>query len=91
MPDQVSEPYIFLSYASVDRQRASAIAGLLEGAGVRVWLDREATAGGTSWGSEIVDGIKGCAALLICCTEAAMASRNVKQEIQFTPRAVPPG
>ena len=33
-------PYVFLSYASADRERAMAVAEALERAGVRVWLDR---------------------------------------------------
>jgi predicted ATPase len=79
----IAGPYVFLSYASADRDRAAGIADALQAAGVNVWLDRESIAGGSSWGSEIVEGIKGCAALLICCTETAMQSRNVKQEIQL--------
>src|SRR3712207_5054685 len=76
-------PNIFLSYSSSDRDRALALADALEAAGVPVWIDRTSIAGGTSWGQEIVEGIKGCAALVILCTERAMASRNVRQEIQL--------
>ncbi|MHB8573801.1 MAG: AAA family ATPase [Dehalococcoidia bacterium] len=75
--------YVFLSYTSSDRARALALADALEAAGVTVWLDRSSIAGGTSWGSEIVEGIKNCAALLILCSTAALQSRNVKQEIQL--------
>ncbi|MHB8576851.1 MAG: toll/interleukin-1 receptor domain-containing protein [Dehalococcoidia bacterium] len=76
-------PYVFLSYASAERVRAAEIADALERAGVKVWLDRESIPGGTSWGSEIVEGIQHCAALVICCTAAALQSRNVRQEIQL--------
>src|SRR3712207_1275697 len=76
-------PNIFLSYSSSDRDRALALADALEAAGVPVWIDRASIVGGTSWGEEIVEGIKGCAALVILCTERAMASRNVRQEIQL--------
>jgi TIR domain len=38
-------PYVFLSYASADRERALQIADALERSGVRVSLDREAIAG----------------------------------------------
>ena len=76
-------PHVFLSYASADRERALALADRLEAAGVRVWIDRTAIAGGTSWGEEIGEGIKWCAALVILCTGRAMASRNVRQEIQL--------
>jgi hypothetical protein len=78
-----SAAYVFLSYASADRERALHVADALQAAGVPSWLDQQAIAGGSSWGSEIVEGIKGCAALLILCSNAAMQSRNVKQEIQL--------
>ena len=78
-----AQPYVFLSYASADRERALALADVLERVGVPVWLDRTSIAGGTSWGSEIVEGIEHCTALLILCTAAAMQSRNVRQEIQL--------
>jgi len=74
--------HVFLSYASADRERALALADALEGAGVRVWLDRRSIAGGTSWNAEIVRGIQDCAALLLT-SAAAVRSRNVQRELQF--------
>src|SRR5215207_436622 len=47
------------------RDRALALADALERSGVRAWIDRASIAGGANWGREIVEGIKGCAALLI--------------------------
>lgn len=79
----VVESYVLLSYVSADRERALVIADALEQARVRVWVDRRSIAGGSSWNASIVQGIKGCAALIIVCTDAAMQSRNVKQEIQL--------
>jgi predicted ATPase len=76
-------PYVFLSYASADRERALVVADLLEGRGVSVWIDRKSIAGGTSWSAEIVEGIKGCAVLVVLVSVAAMQSRNVTQEIQL--------
>jgi len=78
-----TQPYVFLSYASADRERALAIADALEKAGVRVWVDRRSIVGGSSWDAEIVRGIKECSGLLVACTEAAMASVNVQQEIRL--------
>jgi hypothetical protein len=82
-PLEQPTPYVFLSYASADRERALVVADLLEGRGISVWIDRKSIAGGTSWSAEIVEGIKSCAALVVLVTAAAMQSRNVAQEIQL--------
>jgi CheY-like chemotaxis protein len=75
--------YVFMSYASADRERALQIVSALESAGVRVWVDRHDIAAGTNWGAEIVQSIRGCTALLVACSKTAMQSRNVRQEIQL--------
>jgi non-specific serine/threonine protein kinase len=83
--DQTSDqraPSVFLSYASANREAALRIADLLEGRGVTVWIDRKSIVGGSSWSGEIVRGIRRCAAFLVVCTPAAVASQNVQQEIQ---------
>src|SRR5437667_867344 len=77
------QPYVFLSYTSTEYRRAFAIADALKAAGVPVWIDRSAIAGGTSWSEEIVEGIQHCAVLAICCSPKALRSRNVRQEIQL--------
>ncbi len=82
-PGHDRHPYVFLSYASSDRERALGIADLLEAQGVTVWLDRRSIAGGSSWSAEIVRGIRGCTALVVLCSPASMASENVQQEIQL--------
>jgi adenylate cyclase len=79
----MSSPYVFLSYASVERERALGVAALLEAQGVGVWLDRKSIAGGSSWSAEIVRGIQGSAAVLVLCSAMSMASPNVQQEVQL--------
>src|SRR5438445_8893812 len=76
-------PYVFLSYSSIDRERALHIADLLEANGISVWIDRKSIAGGMSWSAEIVRGIRECAALVVACSGASMASPNVQQELQL--------
>jgi hypothetical protein len=73
----------FISYASRDRARVLPIADQLQSAGVRAWLDRNRIDGGMVWAEEIVRGIKSCKAMLLMCSDAAMRSRAVKQEIQL--------
>jgi hypothetical protein len=74
---------VFISYSSRDRDRVIHIANQLERLGVSCWLDREKIAGASNYGPEIVTGIKGCKVLLVCCSDASLRSKNVKQEIQL--------
>jgi predicted ATPase len=78
-----SSPFVFLSYASVDRSRTEAIAHALEEAGIRVWMDRSDIAGGEFWAAEIANAIQGCALLLVVCSPGSVSSRNVRQELQL--------
>jgi len=74
-------PHVFLSYASTDADRVLAVAAELERAGVTVWLDRSGIPGGTNYGPEIVAAIRGSDAVMLCCSAAAFASPNVRQEV----------
>ncbi|HMM43623.1 MAG TPA: TIR domain-containing protein, partial [Thermomicrobiales bacterium] len=78
-----SQPYIFVSYASADRERVLRVAGALREAGLRLWIDLSDIPGGAQYGSEIGDAIRGCQAVALMCSPAAFASRNVKQEIML--------
>src|SRR5438552_3549217 len=81
-PDTAS-PYVFLSYTSVNRERALALADVLEAAGVSVWVDRRSIAGGSSWDAAIVDGITHCTVFALTCSPASLASPNVQQEVRL--------
>ncbi len=74
-------PYLFVSYASADRERVLTVVERLEAAGVRTWIDREGIHGGANYAKVISDAIKGSAALLLCASPASLASRNVRQEL----------
>jgi CheY-like chemotaxis protein len=80
---EASGSYVFLSYASSDRDQAIGVADLLEQKGIRVWIDRRQIRGGSSWGAVIVRGIEACGALLLLCSPASMVSPNVQQEVQL--------
>src|SRR5207237_1417980 len=58
-------------------------ADALEAAGVRVWLDRRGIPAGVSWDATIVRAIRDCRVFLVLCTERAMRSSNVQQEIRL--------
>src|SRR5437763_11957160 len=77
--DHMSEPapYVFLSYTTPDRARVLRLADRLEGAGIRVWVDRRNIVGGSSWDEAIVEAIRNCAAFAVLCSRAAMGSPNI--------------
>jgi hypothetical protein len=81
MQDAPGTPYVFISYASADRERALAVVAALRGAGVPVWIDQSGIPGGALYGAEIAAGIEHAAAMVLLCTPASLASRNVRQEI----------
>ncbi|MBA3337970.1 MAG: TIR domain-containing protein, partial [Chloroflexia bacterium] len=76
-----TQPHVFLSYASADRDRVLALVAALERGGVPAWLDRSGIPGGANYGPEIVTAIRDSGALVLCCSAAAFASRNVRQEV----------
>jgi hypothetical protein len=76
-PSTKPQPYVFLSYASAEQDRALAVSDALQQAGIAVWLDRQAITGGSSWSAAIVDGITGCAAFIVLGSEHAFRSPNV--------------
>jgi non-specific serine/threonine protein kinase len=73
--------YLFVSYASGDRERVAPVVAALEQAGIAVWLDQTGIAGGANYGPEIVAAIREARAVLVLCSAAGFASRNVRQEI----------
>lgn len=74
---------VFISYSSRDRERVLTIADRLEVNGVRLWVDRDRVEGGMNYGAEIVGAIKAAKVLMLMCSDAALHSRNVKQEVQL--------
>jgi len=74
---------VFLSYSRQDRERVIGVARYLENAGVFVWRDGKEILGGQNYGPRIVHGIKHSKVLILMCSNAAMSSKNVKQEIQL--------
>src|SRR5207253_5586785 len=51
--------------------------------GVRVWLGRRSIPAGASWDASIVKAIRDCTVFLVLCTETALHSANVHQEIRL--------
>jgi TIR domain len=78
-----ANPEVFVSYASHDRERVMTVASNLRSHEVSLWLDQHRIVGGASWAREIVQAIRSCKVLLLMCSDAAMRSRAVAQEIQL--------
>ena len=72
---------VFVSYASAELVRVRGLVATLERAGVSAWIDRAGIPGGANYGPEIVAAIRNSRAVLLCCSVAAFASRNVRQEV----------
>ncbi len=70
---------IFLSYASVDRERVRPLVEELESHGWDVWWDREIPLG-KSWPDVIAEALEGARAMVVVWTEASVASKWVKIE-----------
>src|SRR5438477_11964409 len=83
MPDPPGSPYVFISYASVEPDLALALAEALQQAGIAVWLDRHAIAGGSAWSTAIVRAIKDCTAFLVLGSARAFRSPNVQRELNL--------
>lgn len=78
-----AHPEVFVSYARHNRGRVTTLADNLRSHGVSLWLDEWQITGGAGWAQEIVRAIRACKAILLMCSDAAMRSRAVAQEIQL--------
>ncbi|MFN8529114.1 MAG: toll/interleukin-1 receptor domain-containing protein [Anaerolineae bacterium] len=76
--------HLFLSHSSVDKPTiVEKLYAWLTNAGLRVWYDADAIAGGSAFGSVLPDAIEQCRALLLILSKAALASNWVQNEYQF--------
>src|SRR5262249_53322749 len=81
MGEPERSPYLFVSYASGDRERVEPVVAALKQAGIAVWLDQTGIAGGANYGPEIVAGIREAGAVLVLCSAAGFSWRNGRQEV----------
>lgn len=72
---------LFVSYASLDRARVLPVVDELERAGFSAWIDRAGIGGGQVYGPVIQEAIRNCKIVLVMTSEAALRSRNVRQEV----------
>jgi TIR domain/Domain of unknown function (DUF4384) len=89
-PTALPPPEVFISYARRDYDKVRRIADQLAALGVDFWLDQQAIEGGTNYALAIVRGIKLSRVVILMCSDAALRSRNVNQEIMLAWRYARP-
>ena len=75
-------PYVFISYAHMDKEIVYDIIASLQCHGVRVWYDSGLRAG-DEWPEEIGDHIARASAVVIMLSSNAIGSKFVRKEINF--------
>jgi hypothetical protein len=75
-------PYLFISYAHKDSKLVYPLITAWHNAGYRVWYD-EGIDPGNEWPEEIAAALKVCRQFIVFITPRAVASKNVKNEINF--------
>lgn len=76
------EPYLFVSYAHLDKRLVYPIIDDLNKQGVRIWYD-EGIPAASDWIAEIADTIIKSACFLVFITPRALKSKHVRKEIDF--------
>ena len=77
-----TEPYLFVSYAHKDSEHVLPEIELLHERGYRVWYD-EGIDPGNEWPEMIANALDGCTQFLVFVSPNAVASQNVRNEINF--------
>ena len=76
------EPYVFVSYAHADSSLVFPEIERWHRAGYRIWYD-EGIDPGNEWPDEIARALANCSQFLVFITPRAVASRNVRNEINL--------
>src|SRR5215216_1571612 len=76
----MTNPYIFISHSSVDREFATLLAERLEEVGFRCWVDANDIPDGSTWMREIEKAVRACGALIVVMSKDARESEWVERE-----------
>jgi hypothetical protein len=82
-PTARPSPEAFISYARRDYDKGRRITDQPTSLGVDFWLDQQTIEGGANYVLAIVRGIKLSCVTILMCSNAALRSRNVNQEIML--------
>ncbi|MBL8161009.1 MAG: SUMF1/EgtB/PvdO family nonheme iron enzyme [Anaerolineae bacterium] len=73
--------HIFISYSKHNSDYAYTLADFLQENGFDIWIDRIRIEYGVDWWAAIVQGLKGCGALIVVMTPESRQSDWVKREV----------
>ena len=77
-----NEPYIFISYARLDKDKVYAEIKRFNDAGFHVWYDEGITPG-NEWSDEIAQALSNCAVFVVLLTPSSAPREAVLNEISF--------
>ncbi len=80
-PDEDKEPYIFISYSSLDRDAVEEDLKKLNKMGFRIWYDQDVEFG--NWHNSLEKHIKDCKIFLIFVSNNSIESKFVIKELDF--------
>jgi hypothetical protein len=72
---------VFISYASLNREKVLEILAELQALGIDCWLDRNQIPGGSNWSQGIARGIRECRFFLLMASDESLKSENVCKEL----------
>ena len=75
-------PFLFVSYARLDKEAVNGLVAELAAKGVSLWIDRNLI-GGEEWLFELERQLNGCAAVLACVSPSFVASKYCSREVHY--------
>ncbi len=77
---------VFISYASKDTARATAVSELLEGHGISCWMAHRNIPPGVVWPAAISDAIDSASLMVLIISANANASKHIQREVEGADR-----
>jgi predicted ATPase/Tfp pilus assembly protein PilF len=73
---------VFISYSSLNADKANAVCAALETAGIACWIAPRDIAPGADWSERIIAGLHECRVFVLVLTAQSNASPQVKREVE---------
>ncbi len=75
--------HIFVSYSRRDQEIVERFVGMMESAGMSVWIDRQKIKPGKLWRTQIVQAIDTCDGFVLLLSTNSATSDNVRRELDL--------